>query len=216
MQVLRAKIARSAQETRDSERPQYFSAQGTPSSKCAAGTGGLPLSHAGKERLEQLRMKAAMAEAREEVPQRVSRQPPVVMVSHLVQKTDDLTDLAVRYGTTISQIRSLNPRVFEQGLDNVMNEVITIPATRSIPTKEDPAVAARLAEHAEINRRAKAMDEFLQITQCPRVEAQFYLDEVEYDLQKALQAYQADVDWESDQKKNSGRSKQMPVMPGKH
>ena len=61
------------------------------------------------------------------------------LVRHMVQPTDDLVDLALRYDTTVAAIRRYNRRVVFEQLDNVVGEQIHIPVTQSLQLPVEPS-----------------------------------------------------------------------------
>jgi len=187
-------------------------------------SGPRPLSPASLKRLEILRAKARLAEAEADAMEKAikrgevapPRPDPVQMVQHRVELGDDLTDLAVQYGTTVGAIRAANSRVlvFEQSIDNVAGQLITIPATRErlVPNRPppepvDPAEVERKRRQTLV--RAFRAEASVQVARgagsAPtEEEARFYLDDSEWDVQAALEQWRDDNAWESNVARSSG------------
>lgn len=148
-----------------------------------------------QERLAYLRSKALSAEKKELAAQQAAEQakragltsftpsstaaPPVRHIRHRVEVGDDLTALAVRYGTTEAQIKSLNRRIVFQVLDNVVGEFITIPATshfRADQEAETPEERAKREKELEQKRQFLAAQVFKEKAKVKDdAEAEFYL-----------------------------------------
>jgi hypothetical protein len=101
------------------------------SAKPLVNASGQPLSPRAAARLAELRARAQMAEAREQSMAEAIRRGEVVLperepiriIQHRVSAGDDLTDLAVRYGSSVAAIMAANRRVvWEQTLDNVLGQ----------------------------------------------------------------------------------------------
>ena len=141
------------------------------------------------------------------------RPAPLQLVKHLVLPGDDLTDLAVKYGSSVASIKAANRRIVFEVLDNVLGQEITIPATRvPVDTPRDPA---EVAEAAQRNQQFFARRSFQAKAKATEAEASFYLEENEWDVEAALAQWQDDVDWEKAQKKlpaGAGGGKSNRVM----
>lgn len=160
---------------------------------------------AAQERLAYLRSKAIRAEGREALDELDAPPKPVTHILHTVQEGDDLTALAVSYGCSESQIRSLNREIVFATLDNVVGKPIRIPATRNFDPAQRTVDAAARAEEAKANRRFHAVRAFQARTKCTESESTFYLEEHEYVVKDAIEAWEGDVAWEDAQKKATGK-----------
>lgn len=168
-------------------------------------------------RLAQLKAKADLAEMVEEREERAiargeierPRPEPISLVKHKVLPGDDLTDLAVRYGSSVASIKAANRRIVFEVLDNVWGEVIDIPATRvPVDAPVDPAASALAAKR---NQEFFARRSFLTEAggRCTEAEASFYLEENDWEVQAALEQWRDDVAWDAEQQrlgKAAGRS----------
>ena len=168
-------------------------------------------------RLAQLRAKADLAEMVEEREARAiergeierPRPEPITLVKHKVVPGDDLTDLAVRYGSSVASIKAANRRIVFEVLDNVWGETIDIPATRvPVDASVDPAASAAAARK---NKEFFARRSFLSECggKCTEAEAGFYLEENDWEVQAALEQWRDDVEWDAEQQrlgKAAGRS----------
>lgn len=147
-----------------------------------------------QERLAYLRSKALSAEKKELAAQQAAEQakragltsftpsstsaPPIRHIRHRVEVGDDLTALAVRYGTTEAQIKSLNRRIVFQVLDNVVGELITIPATSNFRNEQEetPEERAKREKELEQKRQFLAVQMFKEKAKVKDdAEAEFYL-----------------------------------------
>lgn len=180
---------------------------------------------AAEERKAYLRSKALAAERREaaeaaaaaaaaknstRTTNDIPLTPVVTPIRHLVLPSDDLTELAVRYGTSEAQIKSHNRRIVFRVLDNVVGQHIIIPATCGFQQQDiDPDA---IANERELNRQFHLVEEFQSRTNCTKQEAEFYLEENQYHLTNAMNAYEADLSWESQQKSSSSSSSSSTVM----
>jgi hypothetical protein len=174
-------------------------------------SGPRPLSPASLARLEQLRAKARLAEAQADALEaaikrgQVAPPPPepVRIVQHRVQLGDDLTNLAVHYGSSVSAIRAANSRilVFEQSIDNAAGQLIDIPATQRWRPPVSNAGPVDAAEAERLRKRALTR-KFLQGVNasgrlCDAQEAEFYLDDAGWDVATALAQWRDDSEWET-------------------
>jgi len=176
-----------------------------------------PLSPRARSRLEYLREKARRAEEEEKKAEKEASRarqlgirlpaespPPVQMIKYVIQQGDDLTDLAVRYGTTVRSILSSNPRItFEHTLLPWVGESIAIPATRFGPSDEMDDSEEKRKEQRKI------IAEFMMQTGAEEAEAHFYLDECEWDVRDAVQSYLTDEAWERDTKRQQAQQAQL-------
>lgn len=168
-------------------------------------------------RLAQLKAKADLAEMVEEREARAiergeierPRPEPISLVKHKVLPGDDLTDLAVRYGSSVASIKAANRRIVFEVLDNVWGETINIPATRvPVDAPVDPVASAAAAKK---NKEFFARRSFLTECggKCTDAEAGFYLEENDWEVAAALEQWRDDVEWEAQQQrlgKTAGRS----------
>lgn len=124
--------------------------------------------------------------------------PQINFIEHLVVWDDDLTDLAVRYGTEESEIRRYNRRIVFDNLANVEGELIKIPVANGT-TKEDFPDQRVIREDAPVvDRTAYLIDCFMHLTlgQVSVYEARFYLEENGWIVKDAITAYKCDLEWE--------------------
>lgn len=123
---------------------------------------------------------------------------------HTVVSTDDVTSLAMHYGTLPSVIKQFNPRarVFNH-LDHMIGQKLYIPVDPS--TTDIPAI-----NPADEKKRSEyfAVLAFLEgaAEKTSEPVARFYLGEHNWNLTIALRAYHADLNWE--QSEEGKRAKQ--------
>jgi len=79
--------------------------------------------------------------------------PGLKFAEHVVKADDDLTDLAVRFGTSEAEIKRYNRRVVFDRLDNVLGDTIFIPMSMDLETFPDQ----RPLEQKAINVEAFAL-----------------------------------------------------------
>jgi len=112
--------------------------------------------------------------------------------AHKVHPSDTLDGLAVRYNTTVSQIRRYNRRIVFDTLDNVFGDTIFIPRNGEVGIAPvDPKL-----EEERIKKEKMRAFLFKAGHDCHESEAMFYLDENAFDLDKAWKQYQEDKEWE--------------------
>jgi len=112
--------------------------------------------------------------------------------AHKVHPSDTLDGLAVRYNTTVSQIRRYNRRIVFDTLDNVFGDNIFIPKNGEVGLAPvDPKL-----EEQRIKKEKIRTFLFRAGHDCHESEAMFYLDENAFDLDTAWKQYQEDKEWE--------------------
>jgi len=104
---------------------------------------------------------------------------------HYVKKDDTLIGLAFKYGIEIADIRKAN-RLFD---DNIIAR-----STLIIPNYIGPSLSEKLSEEEEKKMLVKR---FQIRSKCiDTMEAKFYMEESNYNIENAIQLYRDDVLWE--------------------
>jgi len=135
------------------------------------------------------------------------KHPGVEFIRHQVKPSDDLTVLAIRYGTTESEIRRYNRRVVFDSLENVLFDFILIPIdgneVRRGNTFPDQRPEEQIKVDKQVDEKYMKMRCFLlhggpgtKFPQASKLEAEFYLEEGGYVLGKALEQWKDDITWE--------------------
>jgi hypothetical protein len=142
------------------------------------------------------------------------RFPDKKFLRHVVTADSDLYNLAIQYGSSIPEIRRHNRRVVFEYLDNLIGEYIHIPVDPSLYSLHEKEIShsnnqENLQQQAVINREQQAIASFLQLSHnklshknmtnnngISSEEAQFYLEDNNYNVSAALSQYFDDLNWE--------------------
>jgi LysM repeat protein len=119
----------------------------------------------------------------------VSAHGGVVMVRHLVAKTDTLAGVSLRYGVKVDDIKQAN-NLTSQSI--FAHKYLLVPNPARTPPPSDDLNSVMPKD----GKKSIASERFRALAKCGREEAQFYLEEHDYDFKLALAAYQADLEWE--------------------
>jgi len=149
-------------------------------------------------------------EKEEQPKNRRPNDPNIKWVEHKVTVTEDMSiwAVAVMYGVTPDEIRQFNRNVCFEYLDNVVGETLYIPINikdGDRPIRKPVEDPKKLAEY-----------QFCKLTSAPHLEAQFYLDEANWDVEKAVRQYNDDLEWEKkegNKKESQTKSEQKKSQP---
>ncbi|CUI15094.1 Hypothetical protein, putative [Bodo saltans] len=130
----------------------------------------------------------------------------IVFAQHAVEFDDNITTLAIRYGSTIDGIMRAN-NLLTRDLDLLPKGcVLQIPRTHEKPLGDAQVPSSDvLSRHALEERdrlRRRIVRDFSQTHACSTDEATFYLEDHDYDVASATKARHDDVHWEQS---SSGR-----------
>jgi hypothetical protein len=107
------------------------------------------------------------------------------VIKHAVARTDTLAGLALKYSTSVEAIKRAN-NMFSDSMSHLDFVMIPLKAGAKPPPKQNEF-------------KYDATVRFIRATGCPQDEAKFYLEGHDYDVDKALAEYKADVRWERTQ-----------------
>jgi LysM repeat protein len=130
----------------------------------------------------------------------------ILFVQHAVECDDNISTLAIRYGSTVDGIMRAN-HLLTRDLDLLPKGcVLQIPRTHEKPLGDAQVPSSEaLSRHALEERdrlRRRIVRDFSQTHGCSMDEAAFYLDDHNYDVANATRARHDDVHWEQS---SSGR-----------
>lgn len=130
----------------------------------------------------------------------------IVFAQHAVEFDDNISTLAIRYGSTIDGIMRAN-NLLTRDLDLLPKGcVLQIPRTHEKPLGDAQVPSSdALSRHALEERdrlRRRIVRDFSQTHACSTDEATFYLEDHDYDVASATKARHDDVHWEQS---SSGR-----------
>eukprot|EP01118_Nematostelium_gracile_P014946 TRINITY_DN5909_c0_g1_i1.p1 TRINITY_DN5909_c0_g1~~TRINITY_DN5909_c0_g1_i1.p1 ORF type:complete len:392 (-),score=85.75 TRINITY_DN5909_c0_g1_i1:11-1186(-) len=131
--------------------------------------------------------KTLVKETKEEVirPKPIEPQDPNV-ITHVVQDTDTLTGICLRYNTSPQVVKKFNRMMSDQV---ITRKIIYIPHDGLTPLPPPPAVSEEL-------RKKRLVNNFMHVHNIKDFEeAQYYLDEGDWDNTKASVLYQQDQKW---------------------
>jgi len=109
-------------------------------------------------------------------------------ITHVVIPTDTLQGLSLKYGVTISEIKSEN-RLMSSNLHE--KHTIRIPERKKSVEQEIDLAELEAMMQRRLVGRFKKMTSILEMS-----EALFYLEASEYDLESALKSFHEDSSWE--------------------
>ncbi|CAG8542791.1 7551_t:CDS:2 [Funneliformis caledonium] len=104
---------------------------------------------------------------------------------HYVKKNDTLIGLAFSYGVEIADIRKAN-RLFD--------DKIIARSTLIIPNYVGPSLSEKLSEEEENKILVKRFQ--IQSKCIDQIEAKFYMEQSNYNIEDAVQLYRDDLLWE--------------------
>jgi len=113
----------------------------------------------------------------------------VVMVRHLVAKTDTLAGLSLRYGVKVDDIKQAN-NLTSQSI--FAHKYLLVPNPARMPAPEELSNTVMPKD----GKKSIAVERFLVAAKCDRDEANYYLEDHDFDVQRALAAFRADLEWE--------------------
>jgi len=113
----------------------------------------------------------------------------VVMVRHLVAKTDTLAGLSLRYGVKVDDIKQAN-NLTSQSI--FAHKFLLVPNPARTPAPEELSNTVMPKD----GKKGIAVERFRAVAKCDKEEASFYLEEHEFDVERALAAFRADLEWE--------------------
>lgn len=111
-------------------------------------------------------------------------------VMHTVTKLDTLMGIALRYDSKPERILQFNNLYNEQAIHE--RGFLFIP-------DGNPAGSIVMAPSAPLDLRDGKMEQFCARANCRREVARFYMEDNEWDLDQAMAAWKADLDWNAEQ-----------------
>lgn len=123
---------------------------------------------------------------------------------HTVQRDDDVTSLAMHYGTLPSVIKQHNPRArcFNH-LDHMIGEKLYIPVDlNNLVTVRAPSEEKKRREHFAIMAFIQSASAKEKV---PEAVARYYLQEHGWNVDAALKAFNDDVNWENSEEGKRAR-----------
>lgn len=130
--------------------------------------------------------------------------------THVIQDSDTMAGLAIRYGTNVGEIRRLN-HLASQNIHE--RSVIKVPINGAPNTSTDPKQMTQSIE--ELMRKRLAVRFMKENTPCDYNEAVFYLEIADYNYEKAVMEFKEDSSWAKTQKIHTTNTHQMPITPMK-
>jgi len=114
---------------------------------------------------------------------------PSPFIKHEVRDTDTLPGIALKYNTTTQAIKQLN----KLASDHVFTRrYLYIPHDGQTPLPEQTP-----DEVSETTVRRRLLKDFMKASKISsKEEAEYYLDESDWNLEMALEVYQKDIEWE--------------------
>jgi len=112
-----------------------------------------------------------------------------IYVIHYVSPRDTLVGISFKYNVPVDHIKRAN-KMFSSNINE--REKLIIPGAKTLPkTVNDPT------DEMKVERERQRLTKRFQVaTKSPEEETKFYLEEHDYDVEKALQSYKDDVEWE--------------------
>jgi hypothetical protein len=153
-----------------------------------------------KQRLEQQararELAATAAIAQKSIPVESKQVDELVVdgdyLMHTVRPTDTLAGLEVRYGVSAAQIRRSNPQMVGDVFQHI--KLLRIPRVAGLPAPRTPLPMDENAQHRVM------VQAFASQHGCQREEAKFYLEDCNWDVQKAHAAFVGDLEFEKTKK----------------
>ena len=140
---------------------------------------------------------AGDAAADSEEPQEANATELPAFVEHVVMPNDTLTGIILRYRVSKAQLKRHNP-----GVGSGMNDFRLLKTLR-IPTENFTAGVTLQGDTPEVKLQVVR-----NATKLPEIEARFYLEDHDWDVQRSIDACKADDEWED-------LATAHPVTPGR-
>lgn len=136
-----------------------------------------------------------------------SSSPPVddggaiLYANHVLESTDEIGSLAIRYGSTIEGIMRANG-MLSKDLDLLpVSCVLRVPLTHEKPVAQvQPAASLADIDHSTRVLRKRITKDFAAAHNISVEEAAFYLEDTEFDVGSAKKLLDEDIHWEKQNK----------------